>query len=119
MQMQFGKVSKVVPVRPEKILKAKNQLISDFNDLLADAEELLRSTASSSGEAVSGARSKLEDTLQQVRSRLSDAQSAMATGLDRTTAATQAYVEDNPWKVAGVAAVVGLLIGALISSGRR
>lgn len=119
MQMQFGKGSKVVPVRPEKILKVKNQLVSDFNALLADAEELLRSTASTSGEAVHGARSKLEDTLQQARSRLSDAQSAMATSLDRTASATQAYVEENPWKIAGAAAVVGLLIGALISTGRR
>jgi ElaB/YqjD/DUF883 family membrane-anchored ribosome-binding protein len=119
MQMQFGKVSKVVPVRPEKILKAKNQLVSDFNSLLEDAEELLRSTAATSGEAVIGARGKLEDSLRQVRSRLSDAQSAIATGYDRTAAATQTYVEENPWKVAGAAAVVGLLIGALISSGRR
>lgn len=119
MQMQFGKVSKVVPVRPEKILKAKNQLIADFNDLLADAEELLRSTASTSGEAVSGARSKLETSLEQMKSRLSDAQSAMATKFDRTAAVTQAYVEENPWKIAGVAAVVGVLIGALISSTKR
>ena len=119
MQMQFGKVSKVVPVRPEKILKAKNQLVSDFNALLEDAEELLRSTASASGDAVSGARGKLEDSLRQMRSGLSDAQTVIARSYDRSAAATQAYVEENPWKVAGAAAVVGLLIGALISSGRR
>jgi len=117
--MQFGKVSKVVPVRPEKLLKAKNQLMSDFNALLEDAEELLRSTATASGDAVSGARSRLEGSLQQVRSRVADAQTAIATGYDRTAAVTQAYVEDNPWKVAGAAAVIGLLIGALISSSRR
>lgn len=118
MQMHFGKVSKVVPVRPEKILKAKNQLVTDFNALLADAEELLRSTASTSGEAVSGARTKLEDTMQQMKARLSDAQTAMSTGLDRTATATQAYVEENPWKVAGVAAVVGLIVGVLLNSRR-
>lgn len=105
--------SKVAPVR--QLRKAKNQLLSDFNALLEDAEELLRSTASSSGEAVHGARSKLEDSLGQVKTRLADAQSAMATKLDRTAAATQAYAHDNPWKVAGAAAVVGALIGALIS----
>ena len=118
MAMHFGKVARVVPVRPEKIQKAKNQLLSDFNSLLADAEELLRSTASSSGEAVVGARTKLEDTLQQVKTRIADAQNAMATSFDRTAAATQAYAHDNPWKVAGAAAVVGLLIGALLTNKR-
>ncbi|HEX5611982.1 MAG TPA: DUF883 family protein [Burkholderiales bacterium] len=116
MQMPFNRGSKVVPVR--QIRKAKNQLLADFNSLLEDAEELLRSTASSSGEAVHGARSKLEDSLQQMKTRLSDAQSAMATSFDRTAAATQAYAHDNPWKIAGAAAVVGLLIGAIVSMRR-
>jgi ElaB/YqjD/DUF883 family membrane-anchored ribosome-binding protein len=110
MQLHFGRNSKVV-----KMQRAKNQLVSDFNALLTDAEELLRSTAASSGEAVHGARSRLEDSLQQFRTRASDAQTAMAKSLDRTTAATQAYVHDNPWKIVGAAAVVGLLIGALIN----
>lgn len=116
MQMQFNRGSKVVPVR--QLRKAKNQLLADFNSLLEDAEELLRSTASSSGEAVHGARSKLEDSLQQMKTRLSDAQTAMATSFDRTAAATQAYAHDNPWKVASAAAVVGLLIGAILSMRR-
>ena len=116
MQMHLNKGSKVVPVR--QLRKAKNQLLSDFNALLEDAEELLRSTASSSGEAVTGARSKLEDSLQQMKTRLSDAQTAMATSFDRTAAATQAYAHDNPWKVAGAAAVVGVLLGALINMRR-
>jgi len=115
----LGKGSKVVSVRPERLQKAKNQLISDFNALLEDAEELLQSTASFSGEAVHGARSKLEKTLRSTRTRIADAQSAVADSFDRTAAATQAYAHDNPWKVAGAAAVVGALIGALISAMRR
>ncbi len=116
MQMHSNRSSKVAPVR--QLRKAKNQLLSDFNALLEDAEELLRSTATTSGEAVHGARSRLEDSLQQVKTRLSEAQTAMVTTFDRTAAATQAYAHDNPWKIAGVAAVLGVLIGALINMRR-
>lgn len=116
--MQFSKISRVSPARPETLVKAKNQLVSDFNTLLADAEDLLKCTASYSGDALAGARSKFSDTLEQVKGQMSDAQSALAGKVDRTTVAAQEYVHENPWKVVGAVALAGLIIGALLNNRR-
>ncbi len=40
---------------------------------------------------------------------------AMSDGASRAVSATHEFARDNPWKVIGVAAVAGLVIGALIS----
>lgn len=115
----MGKVARVLPANPEKVLKAKNQLLSDFNALISDAEELLASTATYSGDTIAGARSKFRGSLDQFKARASDVQSSAIDGFDRAAAATQEYVHDNPWKLAGAAVVAGALLSALFLSNRR
>jgi|SRR5262245_6470320 len=98
----------------EKFLKAKNQLSSDFNALVSDAEALLKSTASYSGEAVNEARTRFQDSLNYFKGRIADTQSAAMAKFDRAATTTQTYVHDNPWKVVGVAAAIGVLLGILL-----
>lgn len=117
--MGNGKLARVVPSGTEKILRAKDQLASDFNALVSDAEELLSCTAAYSGETIAGARSKFKGTLDQFRGRVSDAQSSAIAGFDRTVAMGEEYVRANPWRVIGAAAVVGAVLGALLLSNRR
>jgi len=114
-----GKVARVVPPSTEKMLRAKNQLASDFNALVSDAEELLASTAAYSGETISGARGRFKDTLDQFKSRVSHAQSSAVDRFDRAAAMTKEYARDNPWKVAGAAALAGAVLGALLLNNRR
>lgn len=93
------------------------QLIADFNVVVADAEALLKATANQGGEKLAEVRAKAEDSLRAVKARLGEAQAVM---LARTRAAAKAadvYVHDNPWNAVGVAASIGLVIGFLI--GRR
>ena len=52
----MGKIARVLPADPQKVVKAKNQLLSDFSDLVSDAEQLLASTAAYSGDTIAGAR---------------------------------------------------------------
>ena len=117
--MGNGNVARVVPSGTEKIRRAKDQLASDFNALVSDAEELLSCTAAYSGESIAGARSKFKGTLDQFRGRVSDAQSSAIAGFDRTVAMGEEYVRANPWRVIGAAAVVGAVLGALLLSNRR
>ena len=95
---------------PDRVLRAKNRVASDFNALVSDAEELLRSTATYSGENVNAARARFQDTLAHFKDRIYDAQSAAA-GRWREA---DVYVHDHPWKIVGVAAAVGLLVGVLL-----
>ena len=117
--MGNGKVAKIVPPSTEKMLRAKDQLASDLNALVSDAEELLSCTAAYSGETIAGARSKFKGTLDHFKNRVSDAQSSAIEGFDHAAAMAEEYVRTNPWKVAGAAAVLGAVLSALLLSNRR
>ena len=97
-----------------KMTKAKDQLAADFGTLVADAEGLLQSTATYSGETAAAARSRFQDTLDQFKTKFSDVQSAVVTRIDRTAADTQEYVHENPWKLMGAAVLVGIVVGLLL-----
>jgi len=93
----------------------KEQLIADFKVVVADAEALLKATASQGGEKLAEVRAKAEESLKVVKVRMAEAQAAL---LDKTKAAAKAtdtYVHENPWRAVGAAAGVGLVIGLLIS----
>ena len=100
--------------RGEKLWHAKNQLASDFNTLVSDAEQLLQSTANYSGETLGAARDRFRNSLQHFKSRVSDAQTAAAGTWNRAATATDGYVHENPWKVIGAVAAVSLLVAFLL-----
>lgn len=95
----------------------KEKLVADMKVVVADAEEILKSTADVAGEKMASVRAKIEARLRDAKARLEDAEAAV---IDKTKAcarATDDFVHEQPWKAVGVAAVVGLAIGVLI--GRR
>jgi ElaB/YqjD/DUF883 family membrane-anchored ribosome-binding protein len=95
----------------------KDQLIADMKVVVADAEELLRATASQAGDKVIALRGKIEDNLAKARATLADAQAALVEKAKEAGHATDEYVHDNPWKSVGIAAGIGFVVGLLI--GRR
>ncbi len=92
-----------------------DKLMADLKVVVADAEELLKATASQTGDRIVAARSKAEESLKVAKVRLADAQSAASERVKATAKATDEYVHDNPWRIIGSVAVVGLLLGAVIS----
>ncbi|OYY95988.1 MAG: hypothetical protein B7Y41_00530 [Hydrogenophilales bacterium 28-61-23] len=96
---------------------SKEQLIADFNVVIADAEALLKATANQGGEKLAEVRAKAEESLRVVKSRMLDAQEALVLKTKAAAKATDVYVHENPWNAVGAAAAVGLLIGFLL--GRR
>lgn len=103
----------------EKVINevSKEQLVNDFKVVVADAEALLKATASHSGEKVAEIRAKTEESLRAARVRIAEAQSAIIAKTKEAAKATDEYVHENPWKSIGIAAGVGLVVGLLI--GRR
>ena len=95
----------------------KEQLISDFKVVIADAEALIRATANQGGEAVVNLRAKAEESLAAAKVKLADAQDALIEKGKIAAQATDDYVHEKPWHAVGIAAGVGLFIGLLI--GRR
>ena len=94
---------------------SKQKLMDDLSMVVSDAEELLKATANQTGERITAARARAEETLTAAKARLLVAQEALVEKAKYAAKETDAYVHENPWKAAGVAAAVGLLVGALIS----
>lgn len=95
----------------------KEQLISDFKVVIADAEALIKATANQGGEAVVNLRAKAEESLAAAKVKLSEAQDALVEKGKIAAQATDDYVHEKPWHAVGIAAGVGLVVGLLI--GRR
>ena len=95
----------------------KDKLVQDFRAVVADAEELLKATASQAGEKVAVARERIQDSLHVAKVKLAEAEDIVVQRGKQAARATDDYVRDNPWQAVGVAAGVGLVIGLLI--GRR
>jgi ElaB/YqjD/DUF883 family membrane-anchored ribosome-binding protein len=96
---------------------SKEKLVSDMKAVVADAEDILRATTDVAGDRISELRERIADRLRDAKVRIADAEEML---LDRTKAAARAtddYVNENPWRAAGIAAGIGLLLGIII--GRR
>jgi len=93
---------------------SKEKLVADFRVVVADAEALLRATASDAGEKVVAAREKIQSSLVEAKVQLARAEAAIIDKTRQAARATDRYVHDNPWKAVGISACVGLVIGVLI-----
>lgn len=96
---------------------SKEKLIADFKIVVADAEELLRATASQAGDKATDMRAKIQTHLTDAKVRLADAEAAVVDRAKQVGRVADDYVHDNPWRSVGVAAGFGLIVGLLI--GRR
>ena len=94
---------------------SKEKLVADLKVVVADAEELLRATASQAGEKVVAARERIQASLATAKVKLSDAEQVLLEKSKLAAKATDEYVRENPWQAVGAAAVAGLVLGVLIS----
>jgi ElaB/YqjD/DUF883 family membrane-anchored ribosome-binding protein len=85
--------------------------------VVSDAEEILRATTGVAGDRIGELRERITERLRDAKVRIADAEETL---VDRTKAAARAtddYVNENPWRAAGIAVGIGLLLGIII--GRR
>jgi len=97
---------------------AREQLLRDFNQVVSDTEELLRSLASVGGEKAAAARESVEENLATAKKRLRDLQGSAVERATDAARATDDYVHENPWQVIAIAAGVGVLVGLVLSARR-
>ncbi|HEU4340672.1 MAG TPA: DUF883 family protein [Candidatus Binatia bacterium] len=92
----------------------KERLVTDLKNLITDAEELLRATATQAGEKVSVARQKIEQSLIEGKKALGDAERVLVQRTKEAADVADDYVRENPWSAVGIAAGLGLVLGLLI-----
>lgn len=89
--------------------------MSAFKDLLQQAEALLRQATNGSQGQASELRQNAEELLEKVRASSQTLQEEAVDKAKQVGDATQNYVKENPWKAVGIAASLGLMIGALMN----
>lgn len=95
----------------------KQRIEADFERVISDTEALLKATANQGGDMLNEARSKAEESLNLLKLRMAEAQSALTAKTREACKATDEYVHEKPWQAVGTAAFLGLMVGLLV--GRR
>ena len=94
---------------------SRDKLVEDFKTVIQDAEELLKITASQTGDKVTAVRARAEENLRAVQHKLDEMGSDVVTRGKAAVKATDDLVHEKPWQSVGLAAAVGVMIGMLIS----
>src|SRR5512139_1791385 len=89
----------------------RGKLVEDLKAVVADAEELLKATASQTGEQIAAARAKAEESLKAAKVRLAEEEVAVMGTTKAAAKATEDYVRANPWKGVGITAAIGFVLG--------
>lgn len=90
------------------LMGTKDALVRDLKGVVGDADALIREVAGSTAQGLADARTKVGERLGEARVAVAERAKGMAD-------ATQVFVKENPWKVLGGAATVGIIIGILLS----
>ena len=93
---------------------SKERLVGDLRNLVADAEELLKATASQAGDKIGVARQKIEQSLIEGKKALADAEKSLVAKSKECAEIADDYVRENPWSAVGIAGGIGLVLGLLI-----
>ena len=94
------------------------KLVADVKVLVNDAEELVKATASQTGEKIVELRDRVKTAMSDLKPQLVKVQTAVVDRAKSTATSTDNYVHENPWYAIGIATGVGLIIGLLISRNR-
>jgi len=97
----------------------KDKLYEEFDAVVTETEQLLKSIAGASGDKAVALRASVEQGLAAAGDRLAKIREASVNKAGAAAHATDEYVHDNPWRsmavVAGVGALAGLAVGLMIA----
>ena len=88
-----------------------NRLRDDLRALVGDMEQLLKATASQTGQHKAQVRARAEESLQAAKLRIDEAQESALVRTRAAGRATDGYVRENPWQGMAIAAAAGLVLG--------
>ena len=97
----------------------REKLLQEFNTVVADTEQLLKSTAAASGEKASAWRESVEQKLKAAKEKLVQLEETAVVKTKAAAQATDTYVHEKPWQAigitAGVSVVVGVALGLMLN----
>jgi ElaB/YqjD/DUF883 family membrane-anchored ribosome-binding protein len=94
---------------------ARERLAAGLQQMVDEAEHLLKNAQRSGSDQLSAARDKLEVQLRRARAELDELQDKAVYHAKRAAREADHAVHEHPYTAMGIAAGVGLLVGMLIS----
>lgn len=95
---------------------AKDKLLADFQEVIADTEELMKSVSGDNGGKTQAVRDKIQQNLKQAKGYLQDIEETVVDKSKVAAKVTDDYVHENAWQTVGIAIGLGILIGMLFRS---
>ena len=90
------------------------KLMHDLKAVVGDAEDLLKVTASQSGEQIARIRARAEESLKTARERMKELTQAAEAQARQAAREVDKQVHEHPWTAVGIAAGIGLVLGILL-----
>jgi ElaB/YqjD/DUF883 family membrane-anchored ribosome-binding protein len=95
--------------------RGKNFANGNIGDFLANVEDLTKAIKDVDTPEIARVRAKVKIALAAAKSALSDSAAQVRGQAKQVSRSTDSYVRDNPWQVVGIAAVVGVVLGMLMT----
>ncbi|MBA4142123.1 MAG: DUF883 domain-containing protein [Nitrosospira sp.] len=96
--------------------ETKEKLVKDFQSVISDTEELMKSVSNESGGKAQAVRDNIEQNLKLAKEYLEDFEDIVIDKSKTAARVTDEYVHENAWQTIGLAVGIGILIGYLISN---
>lgn len=94
---------------------ATETLLSELKDVIANAEAVLQLSAADASDQAQSLRTQMNEHIHRAKIDLKQLQEAAASRIREAADGADAFVKQHPWKTAGVAAGLGLILGLLMS----
>ncbi|URH92584.1 YqjD family protein [Pasteurella multocida] len=95
--------------------KKRDELLSEIREILDNAEELFDEKSKASVDELKKLKSNLDSRVSKLQKQFGALKDDAVAGTKEVIKQTDELVQDNPYKAIGVAGVIGLLLGVLIS----
>ncbi|WP_439241526.1 DUF883 family protein [Lonepinella sp. BR2474] len=95
--------------------KKREELLDEIRDILTNAEDLFDEKSKSGEAELKKLKEKLNSRVGDVKEKFAGLQEDAVASAKQVVKQTDSLVQDNPYKAVGVAGVIGLLLGVLIS----
>lgn len=97
----------------------KETLYQEFNTVVAETEQLLKSVATAGGDKAGAVKANVEQALTAAADRLEKIRQQALSQANAAARVTDEYVRENPWRAVGIVAALsaaaGLVAGLLIA----
>jgi len=102
-----------------RVARSRHAIKEELRQLMEDVEELIRRVGDAADPELDRLRSKVQIAITSAREAIESRTEWPRQRARQAVAAGAAYVREQPWQVAGIAALVGVALGALLLARRR